>query len=69
MGHSSTPTSGGASPSEDGAWLSENRRPGLLKVSPGVVDKKPDGRSRPTVHPTMSHFFYMDEKDQTKARW
>jgi hypothetical protein len=20
------------------------------------------------VHPTMSHFFYMDEKDQTKVR-
>jgi hypothetical protein len=26
-------------------------------------------RSGPTVHPTMTHFFYMDEKDQTKVRW
>ena len=42
---------------------------GFLKVFRGVVDMKPDDRSRPTVHPTMSHFFYMDEKDQTKVRW
>jgi hypothetical protein len=42
---------------------------GLLKVFRGVVDMKPDDRSRPTIHPTMSHFFYMDDKDQTKVRW
>jgi hypothetical protein len=42
---------------------------GFLKVFRGVVDMKPDDRSRPTVHPSMSHFFYMDEKDQTKVRW
>jgi hypothetical protein len=42
---------------------------GLLKVFRGVVDMKPDDRSRPTVHPTMSHFFYMDDKNQTKVRW
>jgi hypothetical protein len=28
----------------------------------------PDDRSKPTVHPTMTHFFYMDEKDSTKVR-
>ena len=42
---------------------------GFLKVFRGVVDMTPDDRSKPTVHPTMSHFFYMDEKDQTKVRW
>ena len=42
---------------------------GFLKVFRGVVDMKPDDRSRPTIHPTMSHFFYMDDKDQTKVRW
>jgi hypothetical protein len=42
---------------------------GFLKVFRGVVDMKPDDRSKPTVHPSMSHFFYMDEKDQTKVRW
>ena len=42
---------------------------GFLKAFRGVVDMTPDDRSRPTVHPTMSHFFYMDEKDQSKVRW
>jgi hypothetical protein len=42
---------------------------GFLKVFRGVVDMKPDDRSKPTVHPTMTHFFYMDDKDQTKVRW
>jgi hypothetical protein len=41
---------------------------GFLKVFRGVVDMTPDDRSKPVVHPTMSHFFYMDEKDQTKVR-
>jgi hypothetical protein len=42
---------------------------GFLKVFRGVVDMTPDDRSKATVHPTMTHFFYMDEKDQTKVRW
>jgi hypothetical protein len=42
---------------------------GFLKVFRGTVDMTPDDRSGPTVHPTMTHFFYMDEKDQTKVRW
>ena len=42
---------------------------GFLKVFRGVVDMTPDDRSGPTVHPTMTHFFYMDEKTQTKVRW
>jgi hypothetical protein len=41
---------------------------GFLKVFRGVVDMTPDDRSKPTVHPTMTHFFYMDEKDDTKVR-
>lgn len=41
---------------------------GFLKVFRGTVDMTPDDRSRPTVHPTMTHFFYMDEKDDTKVR-
>jgi hypothetical protein len=41
---------------------------GALKVFRGVVDMTPDDRSGPTVHPTMTHFFYMDEKDDTKVR-
>jgi hypothetical protein len=41
---------------------------GNLKVFRGVVDMTPDDRSGPTVHPTMTHFFYMDEKDNTKVR-
>jgi hypothetical protein len=32
------------------------------------VDMTPDDQSGPTVHPAMTHFFYMDEKDQTKVR-
>jgi hypothetical protein len=41
---------------------------GSLKVFRGVVDMTPEDRSRPTVHPTMTHFFYMDENDHTKVR-
>ena len=41
---------------------------GFLKVFRGVVDMTPDDKSGPTVHPTMTHFFYMDEKDDTKVR-
>lgn len=25
--------------------------------------------SRPTVHPTLTHCFFLDEKDQTTVRW
>ena len=49
--------------------VSEYWDAGFLKVFRGVVDMAPDDRSGPTVHPTMTHFFYMDEKDQTKVRW
>jgi hypothetical protein len=41
---------------------------GSLKVFRGTVDMTPDNGSGPTVHPTMTHFFYMDEKDNTKVR-
>jgi hypothetical protein len=41
---------------------------GFLKVFRGVVDMTPDNGSGPTVHPTMTHFFYMDETDTTKVR-
>jgi hypothetical protein len=41
---------------------------GFLKVFHGVVDMTPDDKSRPVVHPTMTHFFYMDDKDDTKVR-
>src|SRR5579871_1854993 len=41
---------------------------GLLKVFRGIVTMRPDDRSKPVVHPTMTHFFYMDEKDDTKVR-
>jgi hypothetical protein len=41
---------------------------GFLKVFRGTVDMTPDDRSRPTVHPSMTHFFYMDEADPTKVR-
>ncbi|KGT79319.1 hypothetical protein MA20_12975 [Bradyrhizobium japonicum] len=41
---------------------------GSLKVFRGVVDMTPDDPSMTTVHPTMTHFFYMDETDDTKVR-
>ena len=41
---------------------------GSLKVFRGVVDMTPDDKPDATVHPTMTHFFYMDEKDNTKVR-
>lgn len=42
---------------------------GHLKVFRGVVTMTPDAGGVP-VYPTMTHFFYMDEKDPTKvARW
>ena len=41
---------------------------GSLKVFRGTVDMTPDDGSGPTVHPTMTHLFYMDEKDTTKVR-
>ena len=43
---------------------------GNLKVFRGTVTMTPDDRSQPAVKPTMTHFFYMDEKDPSKvARW
>jgi hypothetical protein len=43
---------------------------GSLKVFRGVVTMTPDDKTKPTVRPTMAHFFYMDPADQTKViRW
>lgn len=42
---------------------------GALKVFRGTVTMTPDGGG-PALRPTMTHFFYMDEGDQTKVkRW
>ena len=42
---------------------------GALKVFRGTVTMTPDDGG-PVVHPTMTHFFYMDELDPTKVkRW
>ena len=42
---------------------------GPLKVFRGVVTMTPDNGG-PVVHPTMTHFFYMDETDPSKVkRW
>ena len=42
----------------------------LLKIFHGKVAMKFDDPSIPPVGPTMTHFFYMDEKDLTKVkRW
>lgn len=38
-----------------------------LKVFRGKVTMTPDNGS-PAVHPTMTHFFYMDERDPSKVR-
>ena len=43
---------------------------GSLKVFRGIVTMTPDDRTKPTVRPTMAHFFYMDPTDPTKViRW
>jgi len=41
---------------------------GMLKVFRGIVTMTPDDRSKPTVKPVMTHFFYMDERDPTKVK-
>ncbi len=42
---------------------------GPLKVFRGVVAMTPDNGG-PAVHPTMTHFFYMDETNPSKVkRW
>ncbi len=42
---------------------------GALKVFRGTVAMTPDNGG-PTARPTMTHFFYMDDHDQTKVkRW
>ncbi len=41
---------------------------GSLKVFRGVVTMMPDDRGKPAVRPVMTHFFYMDDADQTKVR-
>ena len=41
-----------------------------LKIFHGKVTMTFDDPATPTVSPTMSHFFYMDEADPTKvSRW
>jgi len=40
----------------------------LLKVFRGTVTMTPDDKSKPVVKPTMTHFFYMDERDPSKVR-
>ena len=40
---------------------------GALKVFRGTVTMTPDGGG-PVVHPTMTHFFYMDEVEPTKVK-
>jgi hypothetical protein len=42
----------------------------LLKVFHGKVTMTPDDHGKPVVKPTMTHFFYMDEKNPSKViRW
>jgi hypothetical protein len=41
---------------------------GSLKVFRGVVTMTFDDVTKPVVKPMMTHFFYMDDKDQTKVR-
>lgn len=40
---------------------------GGLKVFRGTVTMRPDSGG-PAVHPTMTHFFYMDQADPTKVK-
>lgn len=41
-----------------------------LKVFRGVVTMTPNDKTKPTVKPSMAHFFYMDKKDPSKViRW
>jgi hypothetical protein len=40
---------------------------GLLKVFRGTVTMTPDNGG-PVAHPTMTHFFYMDDADPTKVK-
>ena len=43
---------------------------GNLKIFRGTVTMTPDDHSKPVAKPTMTHFFYMDEKDPSKvAHW
>jgi hypothetical protein len=43
---------------------------GSLKLFRGIVTMTPDDKTKPTVRPTMAHFFYMDPKDPAKViRW
>jgi hypothetical protein len=40
---------------------------GSLKVFRGIVTMTPNDKTRPVVRPVMTHFFYMDESDNTKV--
>lgn len=41
---------------------------GSLKVFRGIVTMTPDDKTKSVVHPVMTHFFYMDERDPSKVR-
>jgi hypothetical protein len=41
---------------------------GSLKIFRGIVTMTPDDKSKQTVKPVMTHFFYMDEADPSKVR-
>ena len=41
---------------------------GLIKVFRGIVTMTPNDRSKGTVRPVMTHFFYMDETNPGKVR-
>jgi hypothetical protein len=40
---------------------------GSLKVFRGIVTMTPNDKTKPVVRPVMTHFFYMDESDNTKV--
>jgi hypothetical protein len=41
---------------------------GMLKIFRGTVTMTPDAAGQPVVRPTMTHFFYMDEKEPAKVK-
>jgi hypothetical protein len=41
---------------------------GSIKIFHGIVTMIPNDRSKKTVKPVMTHFFYMDKDDPSKVR-
>jgi len=41
---------------------------GMLKIFRGTVTMTPDAVGQPVVRPTMTHFFYMDDKEPAKVK-